>query len=187
MNIKGKKVTLRAIEEDDLDLLHKWSNDPEIWYQLGGWHFPSSKDSLRQWFQGLKNDALNQRFAVEAPGVGLIGTANLVEIDWKNNHAFHGMMLGDKDIRGKGYGVDTIMTVMRYAFDELHLERLDGSMIEYNQVSLNIYLKRCGWKEEGRQRNWYFRKGRYWDRIIVGVTRQDYQELIQTTRYWDEE
>jgi RimJ/RimL family protein N-acetyltransferase len=95
------------------------------------------------------------------------------------------MMLGDKDIRGKGYGVDTIMAIMRYAFEELHLERLDGSMIEYNQVSLNIYLKKCGWKEEGRMRNWYFRKNRYWDKIIVGVTRADYFALVAENKYWD--
>jgi RimJ/RimL family protein N-acetyltransferase len=186
MNVQGKKVTLRAIEASDLDLLHRWSNDPEIWYQLGGWHFPSSRDSLESWFHGLKSDQLNQRFAVEAPDLGLIGTTNLVEIDWKNNHAFHGMMLGDKDIRGKGYGIDTIMTTMRYAFEELHLERLDGSMIEYNQISLNIYLGKCAWKEEGRQRNWYFRKNRYWDKILVGVTRQDYAALVESTHYWQE-
>lgn len=185
MNIKGKKVTLRAIEEHDLELLHKWSNDPDIWYQLGGWHFPSNLDYMKRWFENLKNDALNQKFAIEVSDLGLIGTSNIVDIDWKNNHAFHGMMLGDKDIRGKGYGIDTIMTIMRYAFEELHLERLDGSMIEYNEISLNIYLKKCGWKEEGRQRNWYFRKNRYWDKILVGITRNDYFELINNNKYWE--
>ena len=185
MNIKGKKIFLRAIDEIDLVELHKWANDPEIWYLLGGWHFPSSLDYMKKWFESLKNDQLNQRFAIEAPEVGLIGTANLVDIDWKNNHAFHGMMLGDKNIRGKGFGIDTIMTIMRYAFEELHLERLDGSMISYNDISLNIYQKKCGWKEEGRQRNWYFRKNRYWDKILVGITRKDYFDVLNQSNYWD--
>jgi RimJ/RimL family protein N-acetyltransferase len=185
MNILGKKVVLRAIEETDLATLHRWANDPEIWYLLGGWHFPSSIEAQKKWFQSLQSDPLNQRFAVDAPELGLIGTANLVEIDWKNNHAFHGMMLGDKDIRGKGYGIDTIMAVMRYAFEELHLERIDGSMIENNQVSLNVYCSKCGWKEEGRLRRWYFRKNRYWDKIVVGITRDDYFALIAENRYWD--
>lgn len=186
MNIRGKKVLLRAIEEKDLETLHRWANDPDIWYLLGGWHFPSSMDFMKSWFQGLKNDTLNQRWAIEVPDLGLIGTANLVDIDWKNNHAFHGMMIGDKDIRGKGYGVDTIMAVMRYAFEELHLERLDGSMIEYNEPSLKVYCDKCGWKIEGRLRRWYFRKNRYWDKILVGITRDDYFELIEKNRYWEE-
>jgi len=185
MNIKGKKVMLRAIEEDDLPTLHKWANDPDIWYLLGGWHFPSSMDYMKQYFHNLKHDQLNQRFAIEAPNVGLIGTANLVDIDWKNNHAFHGMMLGSKDSHGKGYGTDTIMAIMRYAFEELHFERLDSAMIEYNQISLNVYCKKCGWKEEGMRRNWFFRKNRYWDKIIVGITRKDYLSLLEENHYWD--
>jgi RimJ/RimL family protein N-acetyltransferase len=185
MNILGKRVKLRAIEEQDLELLHRWANDPEIWHQLGGWHFPSSMEYEKKWFASLQNDPLNQRFAIEVAEIGLIGTANLVEIDWKNNHAFHGMMLGDKETRGKGYGTDTIMAIMRYAFEELHMERLDTSMIEYNTVSLSVYCQKCGWKEEGRQRNWYFRKNRYWDRILVGITRADYFTLVAENKYWE--
>ncbi|MDY6953919.1 MAG: GNAT family protein [Thermodesulfobacteriota bacterium] len=187
MNILGKKVTLRAIEEEDLPILHRWANDPEIWYLLDGWHFPVSMASTKRWYASLQDDGFNQRFAVDAPDAGLIGTSNLVNIDWKNNHAFHGMMLGDVDIRGKGYGTDAIMAIMRYAFEELHLERLDGSMIEYNEASLYVYCKKCGWKEEGRLRNWYYRKKRYWDKILVGVTRSDYFELAEKTKYWKSE
>ncbi len=185
MNILGKKVTLRAIEEEDLPQLHIWANDRGIWYMLGGWHFPSSMEYQKKWFSSLQSDSLNQRFAVVVPHTGLVGTANLVEIDWKNNHAFHGIMLGDIDMRGKGYGTDTIMAIMRYAFEELHFERLDSSIIEYNSVSLNVYCKKCGWKEEGRLRRWYFRKNNYWDKILIGVTRDDYFDLIEKNGYWE--
>lgn len=168
---------LRAIEEADLPLLRSWANDQDIWYLLSSWHFPISQTDHQKWYQSLSTKSLDQRFAIEAPEVGMIGTANLVDINWKDRNAFHGMMLGDKNIRGKGYGTDAILTVMKYAFEELGLERLDGSMIEYNEASLRVYIGKCGWKEEGRQRNWYYRKNRYWDKIIVGITRLDYQEL----------
>jgi RimJ/RimL family protein N-acetyltransferase len=185
MSIPGKKVRLRAVEESDLPLLHSWANDEALWANLGGWRFPTSFDSIKGWFAGLRGDSLNLRLVIEAIDDGqVIGTANLVDIDWKNNHAFHGMMLGPVDLRGKGYGFDTVMAVMRYAFDELHLERLDGDIIEYNEASYRLYVGKCGWKEEGRQRRWHFRQGRYWDKIIVGVTRDDYAEVVKTTSYW---
>jgi RimJ/RimL family protein N-acetyltransferase len=184
MNIRGKYVTLRAIEREDIPLLHKWANDPDIWYMLGGWHFPSNSAYMEQWVANLQKDQLNQRFAIDAPEIGLIGTVSLVEIDWKNNHAFTGLQLGDIDIRGKGYGIDTFMAIQRYAFEELHLERLDGSVIEYNEAGYGFITKHCGWKEEGRQRNWYFRKNRYWDKIIVGITRGDYFALMEKNDYW---
>ena len=185
MNIKGKIVTLRAIEETDLNLLHKWANDPEIQDIMGVIHFPSSMDFHRLWFQNLKSDLLNQRFAINMSGIGLIGISSLMSIDWRNNHAWHGIMLGDAKIRGKGYGVDAVMATMRYAFEELHFERLDGSIIENNNISYSFYCNKLGWKEEGLRRNWYFRRGRYWDQIIVGITRKDYEQLVQKTRYWD--
>jgi RimJ/RimL family protein N-acetyltransferase len=185
MNIKGRTLTLRAIEESDLARLHKWANDPETQDMIGNLHFPSSMDFHRMWFQNLKTDQLNQRLAIEAPDLGIIGISSILNIDWRNNHAWHGVMLGEANIRGKGYGVDAVMATMRYAFDELHLERLDGSIIEYNTASYVFYCKKLGWKEEGRRRNWYFRRGRYWDQIVVGITKHDYQELLQKNKYWD--
>lgn len=185
MNILGKKVVLRAIEEPDLILLQKWANKPEICYMLGGWHFPTSMQDHTDWLSKLTVDSLHQRFSIETEDLGLIGMANLVDINWKDKNAFHGMLLGDKDMRGKGYGVDTIMAIMKYAFEELGLQRLDGSMIDYNEASLGVYIRKCGWKEEGRLRKWYFRKNKFWDKIVVGVTREDYFELIKKTNYWD--
>lgn len=185
MNIKGKRVILRAIEREDLPLLQRWSNDPDVQYQLGGWHFPSSVAVMERWFESLQSDELNQRFAIDTEQHGLIGTANLVNINWKDRNAFHGMLLGDKDIRGQGYGTDTVMAIMRYAFEELGLERLDGSILEYNEASLRLYLGRCAWKEEGRKKNWYWRKNRFWKKIIVGINRDDYFALVAENHYWD--
>lgn len=77
------------------------------------------------------------------------------------------------------------MAIMRYAFMELGLQRLDGDMIAYNQRSIRFYLDKCGWKQEGVRRNWFFRDGQHHDKIVVGVTRDDYLELVRANRYWD--
>lgn len=177
MNIRGERVLLRAIEREDLPLLNKWANDPEIQRMLGGWHFPTSLQDQEAWFSSLSCNSLNQRFAIEADSMGLIGTANLVSIDWKNRTAFHGMLLGDKSIRGKGYGADAIRAIMSYAFDELGLHRLDTDIIIYNEASLRVYIEKCGWVEEGRRTDWYFRGGRHWDKVLVGITRARYTQL----------
>jgi RimJ/RimL family protein N-acetyltransferase len=185
MNIIGKKIILRSIEEKDLELLCKWSNEPEIQYWLGGWHMPTSQVVMKDWFNRITQDNINLRLAIEHPDLGLIGTANLVDINWKDRNAFHGMLLGDKDIRGRGIGVDVVMTIMKYAFEELGLRRLDGSMIEYNTASLKLYIDKCGWRKEGIKKSWYFRKNSFWDKILVGITYDEYQELIASTNYWD--
>jgi RimJ/RimL family protein N-acetyltransferase len=185
VSIPGKLVRLRAVEEADLPLVHQWANDEVLWADLGGWRFPSSLDSARAWFSGLKSDHLNHRFIIEtlrAPAA--IGTANLVDLDWKNRHAEHGMLLGDAAVRRKGYGRDTVMAMMRYAFDELGLERLHSDVIAYNEASLGLYVGACGWTIEGRQRRWHHRRGQFWDRVLIGVTREEYAALVSATGYW---
>jgi RimJ/RimL family protein N-acetyltransferase len=184
MNILGKKVILRAIEESDLDTLHKWANDPSTQDAMGAIHWPSSRDFHDEWFKKLKNEKDNQRLAIEAPDLGIIGISSIINIDWRNNHAWHGVMLGNVDIRGKGYGKDAVMATMRYAFDELNLRRLDGQMIEYNKASIAFYCDKLGWKKEGVRRDWIYRRGRYWDQIAVGITKSDYTQLISETDYW---
>lgn len=185
MNILGKVVELRPIEIEDLDLIQKWSNDPEIQYWLGGWHAPSSKIVMENWLKNTTNDDLNLRFVIEHKELGLVGTANIVNINWKDRNAFHGMLLGDKDIRGKGIGVDVVYSIMKYSFEELGLQRLDGSIIEYNKPSFKLYVEKCGWKQEGILKEWYFRKNQFWDKILVGITKKDYLELLEKTKYWD--
>ena len=42
------------------------------------------------------------------------------------------------------------------------------------------------WKNFVR-RNYYFRRGQYWDQIIVGITKADYINLIKENKYWGNE
>lgn len=179
MNIQGERIILRAIEAEDLPLIVKWYNDPSIASMLGGWKFPVSLKKIEGWFQGIQGDDLNQRFAIQCSDLGLIGTANLVEINWKDRTATHGILLGEQEFRGKGYATETVLTLMRYAFEELGLYRLDSTIISSNTSSLRLYLERCGWKEEGRLRGWYWRNGKRWDKVMIGVTIDDYRALQQ--------
>jgi len=185
MNINGKVVTLRAPELADIPQLHKWSNDPEIWKMLGGWHFPFSSRSTEEWVRSRKDNNLTDHvFCIDTPEHGLIGTANIVNIDWKNKTAFHGMMIGQENIRGKGYALDALFSIMRYAFMELGLNRLDGDMIEYNERSIKFYIEKGGWKHEGVRRDWFYKDGTYHDKVIVGVTKYDYAEILEKNNYW---
>ena len=185
MNLRGRQVTLRAIEPDDLSRLQAWANDPQVQRLLGGWHFPVSRADQQAWLAGLSCRSNDQRFAVDADGVGLVGTANLVSINWKNRTAFHGVMIGDAEHRGRGLGRDTIMAVMRHAFDELDLALLDTDIIEYNTASLKVHVEHCGWQVQGIKRGWYHREGRRWDKLILGIDAARYREWAARHRYWD--
>ena len=185
MNIKGKIVTLRAVELEDMELLRGMLNDPEMEKAVVGWSFPVSKYSQQKWHESAIGNQKNQRYVIETNEDGAVGIAKLYDIDWKNRRATHGIKLANKERRTKGIGTDTIMAIMRYAFDELGLHRLDGSWFDDNIASKGVYTK-CGWTVEGVKREYVYKGGEYKDLSIVGILAADYYALIKRNHYWEE-
>ncbi|WP_203332247.1 GNAT family N-acetyltransferase [Planococcus beigongshangi] len=185
MNISGKVVTLRAIEEGDQELLRDMVNDPGIEKMVGGYSFPVSKIQQEKWFLANTNTQNDIRLIIETNEDGAIGFANIVDIDWKNRSAFHGIKIANKKFRSRGIGTDTVMAVMRYAFEELQLNRLDGTIIKYNEPSTKLYCDKCGWKVEGIKRKAVFKSNEYHDELMVGILKEEYIELIEKNNYWE--
>lgn len=185
MNIKGRIVTLRALEPSDMERLRSFHNDPEVANMILGWSFPISSYEQQRWYERVVSDPLNKRFAIDTAEDGFIGISTLTNLDMKYRSAFHGIMIGFKKVQGKGYGTDAVMATMRYAFEELGLERLDGEIVEYNEPSIRLYTVKCGWTIEGRRRHSVFRNNRWYDSLVVGILRDDYLRLVNDTGYWN--
>ena len=184
MNIHGKKVILRAMELSDCEMVKDMFNDPEMENLVVGWSYPISSYAQQKWFENHYSDQNNFRFVIETKEDGAVGIATLTNIDWKNKRATHGIKLANKERRTKGIGTDTVMAIMRYAFDELGLHRLDGSWFDDNEASKHLYTK-CGWIAEGVRREFIYKNGIYRDLVVVGVLASDYYELIERNHYWD--
>lgn len=173
MNIRGKKVLLRAIELEDMEFLRNMINDEEMEHNVIGWSFPVSRYEQQKWFENTIQNKNNLRFIIEAEGKS-IGLATLTSIDWKNRKACHGVKLFSDNIKGKGYGTDAVITIMKYAFEELQLNRLYSTILEYNEPSRKLY-KKCGWVEEGIIRKSIFKKNMYHNEIMIGILKEDYE------------
>lgn len=183
MEIMGKKVKLRAMEMEDCEMVRAMFNSPEMESLVVGWSFPISSYAQKKWYEDHYNDN-NFRFVIETKEDGAVGIATLIDIDWKNRCAMHGIKLADKEHRTKGIGTDATMAIMRYAFDELQLNRLDGAWFPENVASRGMYMK-CGWVEEGIRRNYIYKGGKYHDLVVTGILATEYYDLIQKNHYWD--
>lgn len=185
MILIGKKVILRPIEQEDLEMLRELTNDPEFEKMIVGWSFPVSKKEQLEWFEGIKNDLSRLRYTIETKEDGAVGMIGLRDIDWKNGSAYGlGMRIARKEIRTKGLATDAWMTLMRYAFDELRLNRINGSALAYNKASLRV-CEKVGFKIEGTQRQAVYKNGEYVDVILLGCIKSDYETLINEKHYWD--
>ncbi len=176
MNIKGEKITLRALELEDAEILREMINDPEIEKNVAGWSFPVSKHAQREWIDKSNMGDKSFVFAIDLPDSGCIGIANMVNIDWKNRSVSLGIKLLNKDFKRRGIGTDTVLTMIKYAFNELQLNRLETTIIAHNTASKKLFLK-CGFKIEGLKKEDLFKSGKYYDNYILGITHKEYKKL----------
>lgn len=173
MNIRGKRVLLRAVEERDNPLLLHMINDGDMEAVLGGWSFPVSESQQKKWFEGLdyRTDVL--RCMVEAEGEA-IGTAVLTDIDTKNGTAEVHIKLGEKACRGKGLGTEAVSLLTEYAFKELRLNCIWALVLEENTASRKMFDK-CGFQEEGLLKERIYKNGAYKNLVSFSKCRQEKQ------------
>ena len=183
MNIFGKKVILRAAEMEDCQLIKDMFNDPEIENLVGGWAFPVSMFAQERWMESHYNDQSAVRFIIDTKEDGPIGVLALTDIDWKNRRAAVGIKIASNGNRSKGYGTDAAMAILRYAFDELGLHRLEASRLAMNQNSART-LAKCGFVEEGVKREYIYKGGKYRDLVELSILAEEYYDLIKTNHYW---
>ena len=174
MIIKGKKVRLRAIEQEDLELLLEMINDEELERLVVGWSFPVSRAQQKVWFDSITNEKENIKLIVETPEDGAIGLIVVTNIDWKNRSARIGQKIARKEFRSKGIGSDALMALMRFLFDELQLHYLDSEILAYNEFARKQQEK-CGWVVEGIKRKAVFKAGAYHDLYMTSILREDYE------------
>jgi len=174
--LKGKKVILRPLQKNtDLKKALCWINDPEV-NQFLSVYLPINDIIEEKWFDGLYKNDEHLPLAIETLLGEFIGIIGLHGINWQSRIATTGALIGEKSYWGKGYGTDAKMTLLNYAFNTLNLRKICSSVIEYNKRSLS-YSLRCGYKIEGRRAKQFFKKGKYWDEILLGLFREDWLKI----------
>ncbi len=103
----------------------------------------------------------------------LIGYTGL-EVMWANQHAFVAIGIGEPEFWGKGYGLDAMQVILRYAFDELGLYRISLNVMSYNTRAIHLYEK-IGFIHEGTQRECVYRDGQRWDLVYYGLLRHEWE------------
>ncbi len=166
----GEKVTLRALEDGDVELMRTWRNDPEMaqWFFST---FPVSEDEQRAWYQKQKNRKDGKTFMIEAEGRA-VGYAVCMHMDERSRSIEVGLHL-TSEVRGRGYGKDAFLTLTRFCFMELNMHRVWLSVYAFNTRAIVMYEK-LGFVHEGRLREAAFTRGEYQDVVVMSILDQEF-------------
>jgi RimJ/RimL family protein N-acetyltransferase len=168
----GKKVILRPVEEKDLNLLAQWRNDPQN-RQFFFTHFLINPGGQKKWYESMlanPNKVMYMADTLEGKTVGSIG---LDKIDWHNQECEGGPIIFAPNERSFGYAEEAIELMIRHAFDDLNLHRIYIYCYTFNKVV--ELVKWFGFKEEGVLRQAVFAQGKFHDKIIVALLREEWE------------
>jgi RimJ/RimL family protein N-acetyltransferase len=166
VNITGERVALGPVAKDMLPMFMRWINEFGTQQRLG---FPipgpMTLEAEEQWYEGVSTGSDRYTFAIyKRSTMTVIGSTGLHGIDPRNRSAVFGIMIGDPDARGKGYGTESASLMLDYAFTVLGLHAVSLQVTAFNIAGQKAYA-RAGFKESGRLRDRYWFAGRWWDQI----------------------
>lgn len=174
----GNKIRLRPLKEEDLPDLSSWWNDPE-WMVLQGPRIaPAPATSAIEMFRlwSANKDATSFGFSIEEMHTNtLLGHITLWGIDPIVRSGTLGIIIGGPYV-DQGYGTDAIRVLLRFAFAELGLNKVELSVWEYNSRAIHTY-ENLGFVTEGKRRAAAFHAGQWWAQIQMGLLSSEYSHL----------
>ncbi|MBU0610221.1 MAG: GNAT family N-acetyltransferase [Armatimonadetes bacterium] len=171
--IRGEKVVLRALEQTDLETLHRWMNDAEVVHFLGR-RFPISALEEQRWLEREHDPTKELVLGIAVPEGRLIGSCGLHQINPCNHNAHVGIMIGEKEYWGQGYGTDALVTLCAFGFAEMNLHRVCLHVFDFNPRGIRCYEK-VGFVQEGRMREAIYKHGAYQDILEMGLLREEFR------------
>ncbi len=174
--LRGTHIYLDALERKDMEELGGcWRSLELTQYLMQDAVFPQTAEDEMEWFEHMRKDKARYVFAVRLRTDGAaIGTCSLFDINWRIRKCVFGIAIGYPKHHGKGYGTEALRLILRYAFLELGLNRVQLHVYEFNTRAIRSYEK-AGFRQEGVLRQAVYREGRYWDEIVMAILRTEWE------------
>lgn len=174
--LKGDKLYLNVLKEEDLPIFEEWYNDISflrLYDMIPA--APKSQIELNDMLKDIRQSHDRYIFAVRQKNDNkLIGVTGFENILWNNGTAVIYIGIGDNSCRGKGFGREALELTLEFGFQELNLHRIQLNVLSYNSPAIKLYEK-VGFKREGVYREFIHRDGQRYDMYLYGILRPEWE------------
>jgi ribosomal-protein-alanine N-acetyltransferase len=185
--LTGTRIYLRPLEREDLaGPMRQWANDPAVTQFTAMGVYPNTVEGLEYEYEQLaaerRSAGLTQGAAypsmlvfavVTCDGDKHVGNVGLYSINWIMRTAEVRVVIGEKELWGRGYASDAYRLLIGYAFDRLNLRRVYAGARADHAASI-MALKKLGFVEEGRRREHFLRDDQPYDILDLGLLRREF-------------
>ena len=181
--VTGERVTLRPLGDGDLPALLEIFGDREV---MQFWSSPpiAGADGARALLDDIRGHfkarTLFQWGIARADDDEIVGTTTIFHVDGEHRRGEIGFALG-RAHWGRGYASDAVTLLIRFAFEQLDLHRLEADPDPQNLASIKV-LEKQGFKYEGLLRERYFLAGSPQDAAYYGLLRNEWTHRAELSR-----
>lgn len=154
--IDGEIINLRLVKEEDADFILRLRNDKELSKFISPTNI--SLEEQIEWIKRYKirkNKNEEFYFIVENKENVACGTVRIYNIDFEMKEGTWGSFILDK-IRPDGASNEVIKLSLKFAFEELKLEKLCLDVRKENYKAIHIYEKNDFVKIREDEENYYY-------------------------------
>ena len=171
VNIEGKLVRIREKKVEDIPDEYAWRVDEELSRLDATRPLTMSYDDFLKYSKEEMQfpNFRSKRLAVETIEGVHIGNVMYYDLNMRNSETELGIMIGNKEYWGKGYGTDIVKTLLKHLFEDLKLERVYLHTLSWNYRAQSSFSK-SGFREIRSVR----RGGQ--DFLLMEVNRKDRKE-----------
>ncbi|WSF93153.1 GNAT family N-acetyltransferase [Nocardia vinacea] len=179
--IRGTTVALRAPEESDVEVLHKWFQE-ESFRLAVGYRYPSSKRMWTQWIASYEQVSYNNAtfiFCMMDSGAP-IGLGSLSHQSPEDRSAEFGIAIGETDNRRRGLGAEAGELLARFGFEVMGLRRMYSWILTQNSAAVAA-CESIGAIREGVARNARLVHGAPADLALYGLLAEEFAAIFRKT------
>ena len=174
-HLLGNKVMLREYRDSDYEHIRLWVNNPRIVDTLSDiFLYPHSEKNTRRFLDMTTSPDWTGFVMAHAETAEYIGQIDFVKLDQKNGYGELGIVIGQEEHHGKGYGTEALELLCSFAFDQLRLNRVELVCWSFNTRARHVYEK-VGFVQEGVRRKKRYRSGEFHDEICYGLLKEEWE------------
>lgn len=161
--LNGHNIYLRLLERKDLRILYSLCNEEKV---------KKYNIVLKRTEESDKKESnLRKALSIINEKNVLVGFMTYKESSYYKDVYSIGITIGSR-YWDRGYGQDSIKTLLKYLFDDLNAVRVELEVIQSNLRAIKCY-KKCGFKEKAILGDKYYIDGEYSDIIIMSLLKNE--------------
>lgn len=175
--LESERIYLRQLTDSDVDFIFGHFSNPSVTEYLMD-EPPllevSQAKAIIDFYKNPESKNRNRWGIVRKSSNQLIGTIGYHKWVEKYQRAELGFDLGP-EYWGQGIMAEAARVVIKFGFESMDLNRIDGLVYVQNARCLNL-MHKLGFKIEGKLRDYFSFNGRFYDHFLLALLKREWEE-----------